>query len=71
MRQQAMENLLIQFEEAVNKLSSVWDAGFNSNDNIYKLDEAIYALENLSTKSSTLRDRTDKSASVIKELVNK
>lgn len=59
MRAQAMEALLLRFEEEVKKAKE-----------LRQFD--MQAMLNLSVKSSILRNRTDsRSASVIKELVNK
>jgi hypothetical protein len=66
MRQQAMENLLIEFEKAVDELENVW---YERGSEFFLSD--FNKLSNLASKSAILRDRSDRSASVIKELVNK
>lgn len=66
MRAQAMENLLIEFEEAVENLVEDRKRG-----NEVAIQYSVKQLMNLAHKSSILRDRSDRSANVIKKLVNK
>lgn len=70
MRAQAMENLLIQFEEAVYKINKEYDLSMVVPINPGNPD-CFQTLFNLCSKSAILRDRSDRSASVIRELVNK
>ena len=64
MRAQAMESLLIEFEKAVTDLD-------NQSDDLDLDWPNTERLINLAIKSKILRDRSDRSASVIRELINK
>ena len=59
MRAQAMEKLLIMFEDAVKDVDEAID------------EYDLATLRNLRSKSIALRDRSNKSNSVIKELIEK
>ena len=65
MRAQAMENLLIEFEKTVDNI----DEYDNSVDSIFA--SSLLTLRNLSTKSKILRNRSNVSTSVLKELANR
>lgn len=70
MRAQAMENLLEQFEDAVDLFENQYDLSMmHKIDYVMTSPDSVKLLLNLRTKSKILRDRSDKSQAVLRELL--